>query len=510
MKKIIFAFASLLALTACNDWLREDSPMTNKVSDYFISAEAANQVVIAAYVPMMWEYNNTYFSEFFIGDVASDDALKGGQNISDMADAYDIDNFQVVDGNTLLLDYYRAQYQGIARANLAIEQISAMEAEDLTSSLQAQYLAEARFLRAFYYFRLVRVYGGVPLVTDPSYSSDTWKVARASVAEVYAQINSDLEYAAANLPAKSEYDSADLGRVTSGAAEAMLLKVYLYQQDWANAAKWGAKFIADQASEYSLEGNYEDIFALDNENGSESVFEIQYMEDPTSDYGEGDGFTRGTFTTILTRSRSGIFGNAGWGFCKPTQSLYDEFEDGDPRRDASILNPKDSEITNEAEEIYMGCRYLPVKRTLFDYETRTYPALSHDTRSPINKIEIRLADVYLLYAEALNETGNTSGAMEYVNKVRSRAGLSDASASSQADVRTAIRHERRCELAMEGHRWFDIVRWGIAKDVMDAYKAGESAEVKAAMSDFVEGKNELFPIPYEEVRLGGLEQNPGY
>ena len=512
MKKSIILILSVFALSACNSWLQERSPMTNTASDYFTGYQTAEEVVIAAYVPAMWEYQSTYFSEFFFGDVMSDDALKGGQNTSDMSDVFYLENFKATDNLSILLDYYRAQYQGITRANLAIEQIETLETdeEDLTPELKNNLLGEAHFLRAFYYFRLVRLFGAVPIVTSPIYSSDKWKVPRAESAQkVYDEvINPDLKFAAANLPKKSEYTADNMGRATQGAAQAMLLKVYLYQKNYSEAASWGQKFMTDQAGEYSLCPNYADNFTLAGENGPESIFEIQYMLDPTSDYGEGDGFTRGSFTTILTRARSGLSGTVtGWGFNRPTHDLYNEYETGDPRRDATIISPLAGEIKNPAEDIYLGDELIGVKRTLYDPATRSYEKLDHDSRSPINLIVIRLADVYLMYAEALKGNGDEPTAWDYIDDVRARAGLAPADHSQGFDK--ALRHERRVELAMEGHRWFDLCRWGIAKETMNAYRAGESDEVKAVMSEFRDGF-ELLPIPYEEVRLGGLEQNPAY
>lgn len=545
MKKfIIAAIVSTAALTSCNDWLREDSPMLNRVEDFFTEAEAATQSVNAAYAPLMWEYNSTYFSEWFIGDIASDDALKGGQNISDMPDAYDIENFKTISNNTLLLDYYRAQYQGIARANLAIEQVEQMEtgSTGLTLELKDRLTGEAKFLRAFYYFRLARVFGGVPKIEVPIYSSNDWKQPRASLDDIFDLIVRDLKAAEGSLPDKSKYDAADMGRATRGAAQAMLLKAYMYWGGYKDSGRasasvdcygeaksWGEEFLKTQSGEYSLCQGYADNFTLVGENGPESIFEIQYMDDPTSDFGEGNGFTRGTFTTILIRSRSTKSENAGWGFNKPTDNLLKEFEAGDPRRDASIRVPSDGDISNPTEEIYLGCRNLPVKRTLT--VGGDYIALSHNARSPINNVVYRLADFYLLYAEACLKNNDAVTAKHYLEEVRSRArGTRDILPEfpgyeipdyrtgysmhqlqdNDADLEMAIRHERRVELAMEGHRWFDLTRWGIAKEVMDAYKADETDEARSAMSEFVKGKHELFPIPHEEVLLSGLEQNSGY
>ena len=543
-KYFLLCAASLPMMVSCNGWLSEDGPMTNRVEDFFTSAQTAVQVVNAAYVPLMWEYQDTYFSEFFIGDILSDDALKGGQNISDMSDAYDLENFKAISNNTLVQSYYRAQYQGIARANLAIEQVAAMDVdEDLTADLKSTLVGQARFLRALYYFRLVRLWGGVPLTTSPIYSSEDWIQPRATVDEVYSQIIEDLEYAEGVLPKKSDYSNEDLGRATQGAAQAMLLKVNLYWGDYkrnssasgaddkySEAEEWGARFITDQSGEYFLCPVYADNFTLEGENGPESVFEVQYMAEGTSDYGQGNGFSRGTFTTILTRSRSSYFSNAGWGFNHPTQNLYDEYEALDPRRDATILNLTDDEITTPSDEIYLGNRYLTLKRTIMT-DSGDYMTLDHASRSPINRIEIRLADVYLMYAEACLRNGNTGPVKEYLEKVRSRArhgnlilpefpGYSvpdyrndyqmHSLADTPEDLEMAIRHERRVELAMESHRWYDLCRWGIAKEVMEAYKKTETEQARSHMGSFIKGKHELLPIPDEEVRLGSLIQNNGY
>lgn len=522
-KQIYISILCLLSagLTSCNDWLTEEGPMVTKTEDFFTTEETAIQSVNAAYVPLMWEYNNTYYSEWFIGDIVSDDALKGGQNISDMADVYDLENFKAISNNGLLLDYYRAQYQGVARCNLAIEEIPKMETdENFTEKLRDRLVGEAKFLRAMYYFRLVRMFGGVPKVDFVIYSSGKWKQPRATQDEIYDLITKDLLAAEPALWKKSEYDDTDLGRATKGAAQAMLLKVYLYMHNYTEAKKWGELIKAQaNAGEYALCERYADNFTLEGENGPESVFEIQYMDEPTSDFGEGNGFTRGTFATILTRSRSTRFGTSGWGFNKPTQNLYNEFENGDPRREVSILDPT-GQMENETEEIYLGCRYVSRKYTLMD-ENNKYISLSHNTRSPINNKVIRYADVLLMYAEACCETNNLPAAKSALNEVRQRARgnnpdilpdfpYGNYNDNNKEDLVKAIRHERRVELAMEGHRWFDLCRWGIAKTTMDAYKATESAEAKAEMGEFIPGKHELFPIPQEEVNLGGLTQNPGY
>lgn len=504
---MILVVATAATLSGCNDWLREEAPGSTKLEDFFTNAQTSEQSVNACYTPMMWEYNGTYFSEWFVGDVASDDAVKGGQNTTDMADAYDIENFKTVASNGLLLDFYRAQFQGIGRCNFALDNIPTLATDEtFTEELKARHLGEAKFLRAYYYFRLVRMFGGVPLIKSAITSSSEWKQPRATVDDIYDFILSELEQAEGMLQPKSQMDAADLGRATKGAAQAMLLKVNLYRGNYDQAKTWGEKIIS--SGEYALLDNYGDIFLMEGENGAESVFEVQYVDDPTSDYGEGFGFTRGTFTTILTRSRSTIFtqGNAGWGFNKPTQDLYNEFEEGDPRREFTILNPTAAQIENPEQEIYLGSRYLNRKYAHLDAE-ENYIALSHATRGPQNRREIRYADVLLMYAEACIESGSDlNAAAECINAIRSRVGLAPVGSAT----REALRHERRVELAMEGHRWFDLCRWGIVGDVMNAYKEKYISAEGGHMEPFVKGKHELMPIPAEEVRLGELTQNNGY
>lgn len=556
MKKIrIFVKAAItslvvLGLGSCSDWLKEPTPGQTNLADYYTTWQAALENVNAAYTPLAWEYQGTYYAEWFIGDIVSDDALKGGQYIqSDMADVYDMENWKTQTDNELLLQYYRAKYQGIQRCNLVLERVPGMDPElfdeeeyQCVDGLQERIIGEAYFLRAFYYFQLVRVYGGVPLVLNNLLTDADWQQPRATAEAVYDQIVADLTEANKRLWLRSDsrFADTDMGRATKGAAQAMLLKVNLYRHQYEEARAWGDSIIS--SNEYSLETNYASNWLLENENGVESVFEIQYMEDPSSDYGEGNGFSRGTFTQILTRSRSQdpMFGsNAGWGFNKPTHNLYDEYEEGDPRRDVTIWDAT-GHMTNESEEIYCGTPYCSRKYAWYttdaDGNVTGANTLAHASRGPLNYKLIRYADVLLMYAEACEAAGGagTCGktAEQALNEVRQRARANAADPDALPDypnysikvngqeiaaptLQQAIRHERRVELAMEGHRWFDICRWGGfdgqgVKAHMDAYAATESQEARDEMADFVAGKHELFPIPEEERMLNPMEQNPGY
>ena len=541
LKKIaLFLVPCSLLLTGCEDYLTAPNPATDKAEDFFASGQACINNVNSDYVPLQWEYATTYCSEWFIGDIVSDDALKGGQNLNDMSNSYDMENWKTISNNDMLNDIYRANFLGIGRCNLSLRYIANVAPDSvMTESVKNRLLGEAHFLRAMYYFRLLRIFGGVPLTWDVIDGTDGWKLERASVDEVYKAIIADLEAANATLWVRSQYPAEDLGRATKGAAQAMLLKTYLYMAgDYWNkqvsmssadcyklAKAWGDSIIA--SGEYSLETNYANLFSLAGENGPESVFEVQYMEEETSDYGAdagGFGATRGTFSVILTRSRSSLLGG-GWGFNKPTQNLYDEYEPGDARRDATILNPHDTLIENPNEEIYLGCRYVSRKRSLYLNDSGTsYEKLGHATRGEINNTIIRYADVLLMHAEACIGAGQ-GDAQADLNQVRTARGMASYPGYSftvngtTIDAPTllqAVRHERRVELAMEGHRWFDIVRWngldgqGVKKH-MDAYKATETKKAQDQMAAFVEGKHEIFPIPSKQRELNpALTQNPQY
>lgn len=517
--KNILLGAVALVLASC-DWVSEPTPGVSQLEDYFISGQACIYNVNANYVPMAWEYQSTYYSEWFIGDVMSDDALKGGQFTSDMAAAFELENFKSNADNEICFDFYGAQYQGIARCNLSLHYIPEVPCDsDMNEELKERLLGECYFLRAYYYFRLVRAFGGVPLTLKMETDAAKWAHPRATVDEIYEQIFSDLEEAESRLWNKSRTGGRDMGRATKGAAQAMLVKTHMYHHDYAEAKKWAEKFLLDQATEYSLVADFASNFTLGGENNAESIFEIQYANEGTSDYSPGNGATRGTFTTVLTRSRSTNMGDEGWGFNKPTHNLYNEFEAGDIRRDATIILLDDEHIGDQ--DNYLGTSYLNRKTGLYNADGTGYSMkIAHHTRGELNSKQIRLADLYLLYAEACEETGDPATAEDYLNKVRTRVGMPtygnytfkiNGVEVTNPTLKEAIRHERRMELAMEGHRWFDLCRWGVAYEVMTAYMAQESPEARAEMLPFKKGVHELLPIPTKERQLNSaLTQNPGY
>lgn len=562
MKKF-FIYTVVLAgfvLSGCTKWLTEEQPGVTKLNEYFTSYATAKQNVIGCYVPLQWEFSETFFSEWFIGDVMSDDALKGGGGLNDMADAYDMEFWLTQIDNSLVRSFWKANYLGISRCNLALTYIKEMPLDStMTETAKNALLGEVRFLRAYQYFRLVRTYGAVPYIDHVIEGDNEWSIPRTPAKEVYAHILEDLAIAEAALPVK--YPATDLGRVTKGAAQAMLEKVNLYLAGDGNAAnradgkdasyyygeaiKWGQTIYDD--GNYSLCSAYADNFTLEGENGPESVFEIQYVGnegDGTGDWGgnvdERYGSTRGSMTQVETRSRSSKINTMGdgYGFNRPSENLFKEYEAGDIRREVTIYRPKyyvvkDSEgnpyktvngtdsiyreVETPAQEIYLEDSLLSRKYAIYNTvytpedaeKCVTIYKLEHQTRGPLNNKQIRYADVLLMLAEAYLGAGRAPEGKQYLNKVRARVGLADVDLTWES-----LRHERRCELAMEGHRWFDLCRWGIAAEVMKAYEATESQQYKDQLAlggGFQKGKHELLPIPLKEIELNGaMTQNPGY
>lgn len=540
---------SCLACISCQDWLMEVPAGTQETDEYYVNGETCGPVIVGCYAPMQLQYRDgVYCDEWFIGDICSDDAFKGGQFMEEDANLLDMENFRVNADNDILLQFYRIQYVGIARCNRAIRDITAVpEDEYMDMSLKYRYIAEAQCLRAFYYMRLARVFGKVPYYTDVIEGTEQMDLRRAELTTIWEGIVSDLKNAATFLWPKSRYAESELGHVTQGTAQALLLKAFLTGHDYLtdidgrsayeNAKYWGEQIY--NSRQYDLCDNYWDNFSLAGENGIESVFEIQYTNDATSDYGAGGH--RGAFTVRQQRCRSSKFtdGSVGWGYNRPTRDLLEEYEAGDPRKEMTVHELTEEEVDNPVEDFYDGkVNTVSLKYAMMtDGEDGGVYKLdaNNNPHDPINTKEIRYADVLLMYAEACVETGDFGTAKSLLEKVRSRArgGNPDVLPSfpgysvrvwngtgydyrqlqdTPEDLRAAIRHERRVELAMEGHRWFDLNRWGIAAEVMNLH--GQSEEVRSiyggVIQQFRKGVHEIFPIPAEERRLTGIDQNPGY
>lgn len=536
--------------TSCQDWLMEVPAGTQETDEYYVDGQSCGPVVVACYAPMQLQYRDGYYlDEWFIGDICSDDAFKGGQFVEEDANLLDMENFRVNADNDILLQFYRIQYVGIARCNRAIRDINEVEPDEyMDMSLKARYIAEAQCLRAFYYMRLVRVFGKIPYYTDVIEGTEQMDLQRAELTTVWNGIVSDLKNAATFLWPKSRYAESEIGHVTQGTAYALLVKAFMTGHDYLpdvdgrsayeNARYWGEQIY--NSGEYDLCPDYWDNFTLAGENGIESVFEIQYTNDATSDWGAGGH--RGSLICRQQRCRSSKFtgGSTGWGYNRPTRDLQEEYEAGDPRKDMTIYELTEDEVDNPTEDFYDGqVNTLSLKYAMMTdgEDGGIYQLDPNNPRDPINTKEIRYADVLLMYAEACVECGDAATAKTLLERVRSRARggnpdilpafpdysirIFDAASGTYEtrqlqdnldDLRHAIRHERRVELAMEGHRWFDLNRWGIAAEKMNAFINTEQVQsiYGGIVQTFRKGVHEIFPIPAEERRLTGIDQNPGY
>lgn len=473
---------SVLFLASCDKYLDILPTGTENAENYFNTKEDYEKALIGVYDML----STTYLSNA-IGEIASDNSVCGGENASDVLDWQQIDKMIHTPDNGELRKYFQWMYAGISRANYIFEFQNKIDFDG-----KAQLLSEARFLRAYYYFELVKFFGDVPLYLDKRITiEESQNIDRTPKAEVYAQLESDLLASIPNLPESPSQQ----GRVSKWAAWALLGKIYLYQDKFSEAAQAFQNVIS--SGRFSLQQDYASIFANDNENNAESVFEIQYNSF------EGGSFD--CFACVEGNIAVGFFGPRftggnyapyadGYSFNLPVQNLYDAFSEGDVRRNVAIFDiekfaeTQDFTYTNGYEHTgYFNGKYIPY--------AEGNPPDAHLTHSN-NYRAIRYADVLLMAAEAYNRGGVNEGlARQYLNQVRQRAGLDAVNVSGTA-LTEAIWAERRLELAGEGHRFFDQVR----------------THQTSTISGFVTGKNEVFPIPRIEIELAGNRwpQNPGY
>ncbi|MBU0696509.1 MAG: RagB/SusD family nutrient uptake outer membrane protein [Bacteroidetes bacterium] len=501
-KKSIIAIivVSILSVSAgCRkDFLNREAQGSYNQNNYPYPQGAGpyDQFINGAY-SVLRSFNVTVWPFIGIVSIRSDDADKGSTP-ADSGDQIQMDNLGVTASNGLVDAFWTGHYDLINKCNFVLERVAKDPNPNTPDNLKIAAQAEARFLRGYAYFMLVRSYGRVPLVdTVITKSAAEANIPQSQPAAIYQFIENDLTFAATNLPAS--YDPKFVGRATSGAANGLLAKVYLYEKKWAQAMDAANKVMT--SGQYDLSTPYAQIFNESGENSKESVFEVQATataSNPTaygSQYSNVQG-VRGTGQWDL-----------GWGFNVPSTALEAAFEPNDPRKARTILYAGGTSIYGEA--IPAG---LPNPR--YNNKVYTDPARRAQIGNRFgwwNNVRLlRYADVVLMYAEAANELGGTANktnALAALNSVRARARggnnaiLPDVTTTDQTALRDAIRHERRVELGMEHERFFDIVRWGIAADVLQAQ--GKT---------FIVGKNELLPIPQNQIDLskGVLTQNPGY
>lgn len=485
-RHISMALLLVLVVSACEkDFIDRDPVYSIDSENYFNSEADYNNALIAAYDLLQASYVNV-----MLGEIASDNTLCGGESATDVVGFQQIDDMIHTPVNSNLRDIWNWMFAGVNRASYILE---FQDKTDFPG--KEQILAEARFLRAYYHFELVKWFGPIPIKGDARFEiGDETSIPRSPVNEVYAAIEADLRYAVDNLALVAP----QVGRASKGAAQALLGKVYLYQDKFSEAATVLQEVI--NSGQYQLEEDYSLIFEFAGENGVGSVFEVQYSD------AEGAGFgclqcSEGNVAVGFNgpRNYSGPLFESGFSFNVPVEEAYNAYEVGDNRRDVAILD-----IDAWAEET--GASF----GTGFEhtgYFNRKYIPRQGDSNlgdqnltNPNNYRAIRYADVLLMAAEALNRGGiDDEQARIYLNQVRRRAfGDTDHDISaSGAALTDFILEERRLELMGEGHRFFDLVRTGRAADAIEGFTAG---------------KHELFPVPFEEIQFanGNWAQNPGY
>lgn len=501
-KKITACVLLLTALWACEDFLDREPLDQITTASFYETEENAIAAVNAVYSPLYNIYQETRYWTF---DYLADDLYKAGGGPGDRQFITQLAEFQFQTTNSVLHDIWRFTYRGIYYANVAIEKISGDEM-DMDQEVRDRLLGEAIFLRGFYHFLLVRVFGDIPLYTTVPDPNDLL-VSRLPKEDVYQQIILDFEDAGKLLP--STPNPNEKGRALKGSAYGMLARLHNYLGNWQESAL-ACQQVHD-IGYYMLLPDYKDLFnRISNENNRESLFEIQFKFDEVAQYG-GSGNMIPEFIAPRYGSR---FANSGWGWSAPTEEFIALFDSADQRKKVTILFPGDSvQMPNgnywhfDPDNI-LGMEHNPTNtyiRKLFDYgyvDNVTGMMMN----SSLNHYIQRYSDVVLMHAEALNEMGDPA-AFDYFNMIMERAyGNSDHNVSglSQQELRERIFTERRKEFIMEQSRWFDIIRQG--PDIAEQILHG------AGKINFDKNVHVLFPVPQQEIDLNPnlLPQNPGY
>lgn len=502
MKTIIkYLPISLLVLifTACSKDFIEVTPKGQFLSEnYYADKDQAFSALVGVY-DVLRKNTGGFENMVSMMNAGSDDHFAGGGGATDGAGIQGFSNY-TIDPKIMPASFWNDHYQGVFRANTLLVKISNAE---MTDADKARFSAESKALRAYYYFNLVRLFKNVPLILEPLTATNMRDVVQAAPTAVYAQIEKDLTEAIPSLPPTVPL-TTEAGRLTKGAAQAILGKVLLYQNKGTLAAAQFAEVNGTpggtSAYGYKLLPNFADLWSPANKFNSENILECSHSAAGNSDWGWwGSARDEGNTLNVMVgpRSYSRTAGStapdlpSGWSFNVFTQELYDVMK-SDPRFSATILDVKALETAGQAKYIggYQNTGYFLNKFLPRQVDVRTGGGaleLNYRQNSPI----IRLADTYLMEAEALGGTGARAQAL--LDAVRARVGLPSVPVSL-----AAIKAERRLELAGEGHRFFDLVRWGDAATVLSS-------------RGFKANKNEVFPIPDREILANNkLIQNPGY
>lgn len=542
LKYTLLVFCTLF-LFQCEDFLDEDPRALQSEDAAFLDISSAQLVVNGMYDPIAWgesgQLANGHSYEFLFGDICTDDSEKGS-NFADYVDLQQMKEFTVNATTGAVTTIWAKYWVAIFRANTVLRNLSG---SPLDENIKAEFEAEARFIRAFSYSTLVKIFGGVPLFETPVSPDDinSRNFSRASIGEIYAFIDADLQFAVDNLPEKGVREA---GRANKGAAAAYLARSYMYQigMDNSNGRTWNQvlditdRFINGEFGFYALASNYATIFEAEGENNVESIFEIQAVDNGVDPFSRGDYL--GAEWTIFRNPQF----MGGWGFSTPTANLADAFESNDPRRPTTTL---------AIGEYAYGIEMVESERNQTGYYARKAiidPDLwVTDKGSGQNIRKFRYADIILMNAEAAYHTGDNSKAIQRLTEIRERASRStfprgynpndpqgyeptgfaalDNSiipASGQA-LLDFILLERRRELGMEQVRFWDLVRTGRYADAIrnsyqnlaDPNDSGFAERVvtnatNRSITTGVVNPIPLFPIPAQDLENWGITQNPGY
>ncbi len=486
--RITAAFIVLSILSGCSEEFLENPPLTTITDETYPTTERdAFLVTNAAYSNLR---NWWYMGGYPLADIMSDDQTKGSEDGSN-PDLQAFEEFTYSPSASYLLSWYQTYYQSIRFANIVIEKVPPIEMDE---ALKDRYIAEARFLRAYTYFNLVRLFGDLPKVTEVVAPRT---MPRSPESEIYNEIIiPDLMHAAAVLPEQSEYSAADLGRASKGASRAMLARVYLHLAEFDSVEKYTMEVIG--SGQYSLDPDFKHVFTVDGQFGSGSVFELGALPGGRAQGGNQYGNTQGVRGTP----------NWGWGFGRPSWDFINSFEPDDPRLDASVIFLGETVggtliigNNNTTDTTFVDGQIVEIE--CYNQKVQMEGAEGTQTNFGFNRRLIRYADVLLMAAEALNENDQPNQALEYLEMVRERARggnntiLPEITETDKELLRNIIWEERRHELAFETIRYFDLMRQGRMAEVLEPY-------------GFVAGRHEILPIPQTELDLseGKMEQNP--
>lgn len=469
----------VIFLSCSKNFLHEE-PRTITIQELLKSNDGAERLIAAVY-NKLYAWGEHSFSWIGVASITSDNADKGSDPGDLGTDKGDLDNWTFTPSSISFSDLWINNYQGIGRATYALKFIP-----ETTSPDKERYIGEAHFLRAYFYFNLVRIFGGVPLIDKVLESEMEIATAskRASAEEIYALIESDLNAAITRLP--PTIAPAEYGRVSKYAAIGMLAKVSLYQKKWAQA-KANVDLVID-SKQYELVPDYSMIWREAGEFSNESIWEVNCIG-VTPNLG-----IENYFVVQAPRGDNGL----GWGFNTPSVDLVNAYEPGDVRKAATIMFA--------GETLWDGFQVSPIasnpRYNYKSYVSKTKESFNGDDINTNKNLRIlRFGEILLIKAEVENELGNIELARKALDSIRHRAGLPSTTAATKDEMREAIYKERRVEMAFEHDRMLDLQRTGRAGEVLR--KLGKP---------YVDGKHNLFPIPQKEIDLsnGKLEQNPGY